>query len=182
MKQTQFITPAMKELLIPSEGISNLFPDGLARLQKGDKSFFELQTLPHVGDMVVGLDLDKYNLFKVKQTIWTRNNDIRIAQDAGDSGYPPNRLYPIYISDEILIRLGFYMDERFNKFRLRLNGFRNIDIDKSIGCSFDSIGYIKEIGYIEYLHELQAILRVYRIDQGICNGQLYPEVRLPDGE
>ena len=87
MKRTEFITPAMKELLIPSEGFCNLFPfpEGLVGLQKGDKSFFELQTFPHVGDMVAGLEEGEegFTLFKVKQIIWTRNNEIRVAQDAG---------------------------------------------------------------------------------------------------
>ena len=69
----------------------------------------------------------------------------------------------------MLIRLGFYWDQRFNKFRLRLKDFRNLDISKT---SYSAESYIKEIGYIEYIHELQAILRIYRIDRGICNGQL----------
>lgn len=34
MKRTEFITLAMKDLLIPSEGIKNLFPDGLESLKK----------------------------------------------------------------------------------------------------------------------------------------------------
>lgn len=170
MKRTQFITSAMKELLIPSEGFCNLFPNGLEGLQKVDKSFFELQTFPHVGDIVAGLDgAFAFTLFKVKQITWSRNNSIRVAQDAGDKGYPLTKLYPICISNEMLIRLGFYWDQRFNKFRLRLKDFRNLDISKT---SYSAESYIKEIGYIEYIHELQAILRIYCIDRGICNGQL----------
>lgn len=179
MKKTSFITPAMKEILIPSEGTYNLFPDGLAPLQKGDKSFFELQTFPHVGDMVAGLEEGEeggFTLLKVKQTIWTRNNDIRIAQDAGDKGYPLTKLYPICITNEILIRLGFQWDKRFNKFRLRLKDFRNIDIEKT---SYSEASYIKEIGYIKYLHELQAVLRIYHIDQGILSNRLWVDNSLP---
>lgn len=85
-------------------------------------------------------------------------------------GYPLTQLYPICISNEMLIRLGFYWDQRFNKFRLRLKDFRKLDISKT---SYSVVSYIEEIGYIEYLHELQAILRVYHIDNGIFNGQLY---------
>lgn len=168
MRQTEFITLAMKELLIPSEGFCNLFPNGLEGLRKVDKSFFELQTFPHVGDIVAGLD-GAFTLFKVRQITWARNNEIRVAQDASDKGYPLTQLYPICISNEMLIRLGFYWDQRFNKFRLRLKDFRKLDISKT---SYSAVSYIEEIGYIEYLHELQAILRVYHIDQGIFNGQL----------
>ena len=175
MKRTSFITPAMKELLIPSEGTYNLFPDGLARLQKGDKSFFGLQTFPHVGDIVAGLEGD-FTLFKVKSITWANNNEVRIAPK-GEVGYPITKLYPICISNEILIRLGFYWDNRFNKFRLRLKSFRNIDIEKA---SYTEDYYIKEIGNIKYLHELQAVLRIYNIDQGILDQKLFVDRSLPE--
>ena len=174
MKRTSFITPAMKELLIPSEGTYNLFPDGLARLQKGDKSFFGLQTFPHVGDIVAGLDGD-FTLFKVKSITWANNNEVRIAPK-GEVGYPITKLYPICITNEMLIRLGFYWDNRFNKFRLRLKSFRNIDIEKA---SYTEDYYIKEIGNIKYLHELQAVLRIYHIDQGIIDQKLLVDRSLP---
>lgn len=174
MKRTSFITSAMKELLIPSEGTYNLFQDGLAKLQKGDKSFFDLQTFPHVGDIVVGLEGD-FTLFKVKSITWANNNEVRIAQK-GEVGYPITKLYPICISNEMLIRLGFYWDKRFNKFRLRLNGFSNIDIEKG---SSSMICYIREIGPILYLHELQAVLRIYNIDNGILRNQLLVDNSLP---
>lgn len=174
MKRTSFITQAMKELLIPSEGTYNLFPDGLARLQKGDKSFFGLQTFPHVGDIVVGLGGD-FTLFKVKSITWAKNNEVRIAPK-GEVGYPITKLYPICITNEILIRLGFYWDKRFNKFRLRLKSFRNIDIEKA---SYTEDYYIKEIGNIKYLHELQAVLRIYNIDNGIFRNQIWVDNSLP---
>ena len=167
MKRTSFITQAMKELLIPSEGTYNLFPDGLAKLQKGDQSFFGLQTFPHVGDIVAGLGGD-FTLFKVKSITWANNNEVRIAPK-GEVGYPITKLYPICITNEILIRLGFYWDKRFNKFRLRLKSFRNIDIEKA---SYTEDYYIKEIGNIKYLHELQAVLRIYNIDNGILKNRL----------
>lgn len=169
MKRTSFITPAMKEILIPSEGTYNLFPDGLARLQKGDQSFFGLQTFPHVGDIVVGLGGD-FTLFKVKQITWAKNNQVSIAPK-NEVGYPITKLYPICISNEILIRLGFQWDKRFNKFRLRLKDFRN--------TSYFEACYIKEIGYIKYLHELQAVLRIYHIDQGILDQKLWVDNSLP---
>ena len=174
MKRTSFITPAMKELLIPSEGTYNLFKDGLARLQKGDKSFFDLQTFPHVGDIVVGLDGD-FTLFKVKSITWANNNEVMIAPK-GEVGYHITKLYPICISNEILLKLGFKWDEKYHKFRLRLNSFRNIDIEKG---SSSMICYIKEIGYIQYLHELQAVLRIYNIDQGIIDQKLLVDNSLP---
>ena len=174
MKRTSFITPAMKELLIPSEGTYSLFPDGLARLQKGDKSFFGLQTFPHVGDIVVGLGGD-FTLFKVKSITWAKNNEVRIAPK-GENGYPITKLYPICISNEILLSLGFKWDKRFNKFRLRLNGFHNIDIGTS---SYTKVYHIKEIGYIQYLHELQAVFRIYHIDQGILDNKLWVDNSLP---
>lgn len=173
MKKTEFITPAMKELLIPSEGTCNLFPDGLSRLQKGEESFFGLQTFPHVGDIVAGLDGD-FTLFKVKSITWANNNEVRIAPK-GEVGYPITKLYPICISNEVLFRLGFKFDERFHKFRLRLKDFRNIDMEK-----YDSeMCYIKEIGYIKYLHELQAVFRIYHIDQGILDNKLLVDRSLP---
>ena len=175
MKRTSFITPAMKELLIPSEGTYNLFPDGLARLQKGDKSFFDLQTFPHVGDIVAGLE-GNFTLFKVKSITWANNNEVKIAPN-GEVGYPITKLYPICITNEMLIRLGFYWDEKYNKFRLRLKGFCNIDIEKT---SYSMIGYIKEIGPILYLHELQEVLRIYKIDQGILDQKLFVDRRLPE--
>lgn len=174
MKRTSFITPAMKEILIPSEGTYNLFPDGLARLQKGDQSFFGLQTFPHIGDLVVGLGGD-FTLFKVKQITWAKNNQVSIAPK-NEVGYPITKLYPICITNEILIRLGFQWDKRFNKFRLRLKDFRNIDIGKT---SYSEVSYIKEIGYIKYLHELQAVLRIYHIDQGILSNRLWVDNSLP---
>lgn len=174
MKRTSFITPAMKEILIPSEGTYNLFPDGLARLQKGDQSFFGLQTFPHIGDLVVGLGGD-FTLFKVKQITWAKNNQVSIAPK-NEVGYPITKLYPICITNEILIRLGFQWDKRFNKFRLRLKDFRNIDIEKT---SYSEASYIKEIGYIKYLHELQAVLRIYHIDQGILSNRLWVDNSLP---
>lgn len=174
MKRTSFITPAMKELLIPSEGTYNLFPDGLARLQKGDQSFFGLQTFPHVGDIVVGLGGD-FTLFKVKSITWANNNEVRIAPK-GEVGYPITKLYPICISNEILLSLGFKWDKRFNKFRLRLKDFRNIDMGTS---SYTDVYYIREIGYIKYLHELQAVLRIYHIDQGILDQKLWVDRSLP---
>lgn len=174
MKRTSFITPAMKELLIPSEGTYSLFPDGLARLQKGDKSFFGLQTFPHVGDIVVGLGGD-LTLFKVKCIDWAKNNQVMIAPK-NEIGYPITKLYPICISNEILLTLGFQWDKRFNKFRLRLKDFRNIDIGKT---SYSEACYIKEIGYIKYLHELQAVLRIYHIDQGILSNKLWVDNSLP---
>lgn len=175
MKRTSFITQAMKELLIPSEGTYNLFPDGLARLQKGDKSFFDLQKFPHVGDIVVGLE-GNFTLFKVKSITWANNNEVRIAPK-GEVGYPITKLYPICISNEILLKLGFKFDEKYHKFRLRLNGFRNIDIEKG---SSSMICYIREIGPILYLHELQAVLRIYNIDQGILNKKLLVDRSLPE--
>lgn len=174
MKRTSFITPAMKEILIPSEGTYNLFPDGLARLQKGDQSFFGLQTFPHIGDIVVGLGGD-LTLFKVKCIDWAKNNKVMIAPK-NEIGYPITKLYPICISNEILLTLGFKWDKRFNKFRLRLKGFRNIDIGKT---SYSEACYIKEIGYIKYLHELQAVLRIYHIDQGILDQKLWVDRSLP---
>ena len=174
MKRTSFITPAMKELLIPSEGTYSLFPEGFARLQKGDKSFFGLQTFPHVGDIVAGLGGD-FTLFKVKSITWAKNNEVRIAPN-GENGYPITKLYPICISNEILLSLGFKWDKRFNKFRLRLNGFHNIDIGTS---SYTKVCHIKEIGYIKYLHELQAVLRIYHIDQGILDNKLWVDNSLP---
>lgn len=175
MKRTSFITPAMKELLIPSEGTYNLFPDGLERLQKGDESFFGLQTFPHVGDIVAGLEED-FTLFKVKSITWANNNEVMIAPK-GEVGYPITKLYPICISNEILLRLGFKWDERFNKFRLRLKDFRNIDIEKG---SYSRICYIREIGYIQYLHELQAVLRIYNIDNWILKNRLLVDNSLPE--
>ena len=85
------------------------------------------------------------------------------------NGYPLTKLYPVCISNEVLIRLGFKWDERFHKFRLRLNGFRNIDIEKH---ESEELCYIKEIGFIKYLHELQAVLRIYNIDKGILDNRL----------
>lgn len=174
MKRTSFITQSMKELLIPSEGTYNLFPDGLGMLQKGDKSFFGLQTFPHVGDIVVGLGGD-FTLFKVKSITWAKNNQVSIAPK-NEVGYTITKLYPICITNDILIRLGFQWDKRFNKFRLRLNDFRNIDMGKT---SYSEHYYIKEIGYIKYLHELQAVLRIYHIDQGILDQKLMVDISLP---
>lgn len=113
-------------------------------------------------------------MFKVKCITWANNNKVRIAPK-NEVGYPITKLYPICISKEILLTLGFKWDERFHKFRLRLKGFRNIDIEK-----YDSeVCYIKEIGYIKYLHELQAVLRIYHIDQGILDQKLWVDRSLP---
>lgn len=168
------IKAALNELLIPSEGTYNLFPDGLSRLQKGDQSFFDLQTFPHVGDIVVGLDGD-FTLFKVKSITWANNNVIMIAP-RGEVGYHITKIYPICISNEILLSLGFKWDNRFNKFRLRLKDFHNIDIEKT---SYSEACYIREIGYIKYLHELHAVLRIYNFDQGILDQKLVVDNSLP---
>lgn len=175
MKRTPFITQAMKELLIPSEGTYNLFPDGLAPLQMGNQSFFNLQTFPHIGDIVVGLD-SVPKLFKVKSITWANNNKVRIAPK-NEVGYPITKLYPICISDKILFKLGFKWDERFRMFRLRLKDFHNIDIEK---YNSSGIYYIKEIGYIKYLYEFQAVLRIYSIDKGILDNILWVDNILPE--
>lgn len=41
------------------------------------------------------------------------------------------------------------------------------------------ICYIREIGPILYLHELQAVLRIYNIDNGILRNQLWVDNNLP---
>ena len=162
MKRTEFITLAMKDLLVPSEGIKNLFPDGLEGLKKGKSSFFGLQTFPHIGDIVVG-SYPVPILFKV-QSIMANNKEVKIASK-NENGYPITELYPVCISNEILLKLGFKWDDRFSKFRLRLKGFRNIDIEKTHYPELEY--YIRGIGDIKYLHELQAVLRIYGIDNGI---------------
>lgn len=168
MKRTEFITFAMRDLLNPSEGIKNLFPDTLERLRlkKGKNSFFGLQTFPHIGDIVIGSDPVPI-LFKV-QSIWANNNEVKIAPK-NENGYPLTKLYPVCISNEVLLRLGFKWDEKFHKFRLRLKGFPNIDIEKH---ESEELCYIKEIGFIKYIHELQAVLRIYNIDKGILDHRL----------
>ncbi len=175
MKRVRFITLAMYELLIPSEGINNLFPDGLSGLQKNDISFFGLQAFPHVGDIVVGLDSVPI-LCKAKSIIWPNNNRVKMATK-DEKDFPITKVYPICISNEILLRLGFKWDERFRKFRLRLKSFPNIDLEKS-PCSEKY--YIKEIGNIQYLHELQAVLRIYHIDKGILDNKLWVDKNLPE--
>lgn len=167
MKRIIFITQAMYELLIPSEGINNLFPDGLSGLQKKDTSFFSLQTFPHVGDIVVGLDSVPI-LCKVKSIIWPNNNKV-IMSTKDEKDFPITKVYPICISNEILLRLGFKWDERFHKFRLRLKSFPNIDLEKA---SYSENYYMKEIGNLQYLHELQTVLRIYGIDKGILGDKL----------
>lgn len=162
MKRTEFITLAMKDLLVPSEGINNLFPDGLEGLKKGKSSFFGLQTFPHIGDIVVG-SYPVPILFKV-QSIMANNKEVKIASK-NENGYPITELYPVCITNEILLKLGFKWDDRFSKFRLRLKGFHNIDIEKT---NYPELAYyIRGIGDIKYLHELQAVLRIYGIDNGI---------------
>ena len=168
MKRVRFITQAMYELLIPSEGINNLFPNWLSGLQKNDISFFGLQAFPHVGDIVVGLDSVPI-LCKAKSIIWPNNNRVKMATK-DEKDFPITKVYPICISNEILLRLGFKWDERFRKFRLRLKSFPNIDLEKSSGSENY---YIKEIGNIQYLHELQAVLRIYHIDKGILDNKLW---------
>ena len=162
MRRTEFITLAMKDLLIPSEGIKNLFPDGLEGLKKGKRSFFGLQTFPHIGDIVVG-SYPVPILFKV-QSIIANNKEVKIASK-NENGYPITELYPVCITNEILFKLGFKWDDRFSKFRLRLKGFHNIDIEKTNYPELEY--YIRGIGDIKYLHELQAVLRIYGIDNGI---------------
>lgn len=168
MKRVRFITQAMYELLIPSEGINNLFPDGLSGLQKNDISFFSLQTFPHVGDIVVGLDSVPI-LCKAKSIIWPNNNRV-IMSTKDEKDYPLTKVYPICISDEILLRLGFKWDEKFRKFRLRLKSFPNIDLEK---FSSSENYYMKEIGNLQYLHELQTVLRIWGIDKGILDNKLW---------
>ena len=175
MNRTEFITFAMRDLINPSEGIKNLFPDTLERLRlkKGKNSFFGLQTFPHIGDIVIGSDPVPI-LFKV-QSIWANNNEVKIAPK-NENGYPITKLYPICITNEMLLKLGFYLDEKYHKFRLRLKSFRNIDIEKAY---YTEDYYIKEIGPILYLHELQAVLRIYNIDQGILDQKLFVDRSLP---
>lgn len=170
MKRTEFIKLAMRDLLIPSEGINNLFPDSLERLRlkKGKRSFFDLQTFPHIGDIVIGSDPVPIP-FKVQSITWANNDRVMIAPK-NEEGYPITKLYPVCISDEVLLRLGFKWDERFCKFRLRLRSFYNIDIEKT---NYPEPGYyIRGVDNIKYLHELQAVLRIYNIDKGILDNRL----------
>lgn len=45
--------------------------------------------------------------------------------------------------------------------------------------SYTKVYHIKEIGSIQYLHELQAVLRIYHIDQGILDQKLGVDRSLP---
>lgn len=86
-----------------------------------------------------------------------------------EKDFPITKVYPICISNEILLRLGFKWDERFRKFRLRLKSFPNIDLEKSY---YSENYYMKEIGNLQYLHELQTVLRLYGIDKSILSDKL----------
>lgn len=173
MRQVATITEAMQELLIPAihpktfqlwmgDGVIN--PKAIAI---SEPDFRDLQTFPHIGDLVVM----NQKVTKVKSIAWNSIDEIHISDDK----YDPvpvliNKVYPIPITPIILAHLGFQWDKKYKKFRLRLSRYPDLILEES----YDKDNYhVTNIGDIRYVHELQAILRALHIDKGLLDNGLH---------
>ena len=174
MKRTVFITDGMVELLIPQVPLKSFTIFRCKTPDIKEINFFTLNTFPHIGDLVMFKEPGSLTLSKVRSIEWASDNSILVSSNTSE----PERVKlmlvaPILITREILEKLGFQYDNRYDKFRLRLKSYPDIVLFKVYGAE-ENLWYVKHMLHIRFVHELQAIFRVHHIDQAISNGLLFP--------
>lgn len=174
MKRTVFITDGMVELLIPQVPIKEFTSSDCKTLDIKEINFFTLNTFPHIGDLVMFKESGSLTLNKVKSIEWASDNSILVSSNTSEPEMVKLMLVaPILITIEILEKLGFKYDNRYDKFRLKLNTCPDIVLEEGHGgYEDDKLWYVKNMLPIKYVHELQAIFRVHYIYQALCEGLL----------
>lgn len=174
MKRDVFITDGMVELLIPQVPLKEFTLADCKIPDIKEINLFTLNTFPHIGDLVMIKGIDSKTLIKVRSIEWRPNNDIRVSGNVFEpENVKINLVAPIAITENVLERLGFKYDSRWGKFRLKLNTCPDIVLEECHGgYDDDKLWYVKDMLPIKYVHELQAIFRVYYIYQALCEGLL----------
>lgn len=170
MRQTQFITEAMQELLIPALHLSHWDKESYKLPNVSKVNFKNLQSFPQIGDMVI-----IYNpkvlypkLIKVKSIQWTQDDKILISSNRFDpEEVSIDRVVPLAITPMALAKLGFKYDKKYKKFRLRLLRYPDVILEQDTLNIDEGYWYVKGMKPIRYIHELQAIFRVFHIDRGL---------------
>ena len=175
MRQTSFITDGMRELLIPQVPLKEFTLAKCRITDIKEINFFTLNTFPHIGDLVMFKEPGSLTISKVKSIEWASDNSIMVSSNTSE----PERVKlmlvaPILITREILEKLGFQYDNRYDKFRLKLKTCPDIVLEECHGgYEDDKLWYVKDMLPIKYVHELQAIFRVHHIDHGLMEGLLF---------
>ena len=174
MKRNVFITDGMVELLIPNVPLKEFTSSDCKTPDIKDINFFTLNTFPHIGDLVMFKEPGSLTLNKVKSIEWSSDNFILVSSNTSEPEMVQLRLVaPILITREILEKLGFQYDNRYDKFRLKLKTFPDIVLEECHGGYYDDkLWYVDWMKPIRFVHELQAIFRVHHIDQGLYEGLL----------
>ena len=175
MRQTRFITDGMVELLIPQVPLKSFTIFRCKTPDIKEINFFTLNTFPHIGDLVMFKEPGSLTISKVRSIEWASDNSILVSSNT----YEPERVKlmlvaPILITREILEKLGFQYDNKYDKFRLKLKTCPDIVLEECHGgYEDDKLWYVKDMLPIKYVHELQAIFRVHHIDNGLMEGLLF---------
>ena len=177
MRQTRFITDGMVELLIPQVPLKSFTIFRCKTPDIKEINFFTLNTFPHIGDLVMFKKPGSLTLSKVRSIEWASDNSILVSSNTSE----PERVKlmlvaPILITREILWKLGFQYDNKYDKFRLKLKTCPDIVL-KECYCGYDVDElwwwYVDGMKHIRFVHELQAIFRVHHIDHGLMEGLLF---------
>lgn len=181
MRQTQFITKGMRELLIPQIPLKEFTLSDCKIPDIKNINFFTLNTFPHIGDLVMIQKPDTKVLIKVRSIEWKSDNSIGVSDNSiGVSGniFEPedvkiNLVAPIAITRNVLEILGFKWDSKYGKFRLRLKSYPDIVLWEDTYGVEENWWYVDGMKSIRWVHELQAIFRIHKIDQGIGESKLF---------
>lgn len=171
MRQTYFITKGMRELLIPQIPLKEFTLPDCKIPDIKEVNFFTLNTFPHIGDLVMIQKPDTKILIKVRSIEWKSDNRIGVSGNIFEpEDVRINLVAPIAITRNVLETLGFKWDSKYGKFRLKLKSYPDIVLWHS---DYDGEDWgVDGMKPIRYVHELQAIFRVYQIDHGIGEGKL----------
>lgn len=174
MRQTSFITEGMRELLIPIMPLKEFTLSDCKIPDIKEVNFFTLNTFPHIGDLVMIQRPNSKVLIKVRSIEWKPDYSIKVSGGI----FEPERVNielvaPIAITRNILETLGFKWDSKYGKFRLRLKSYPDIVLWEDTYGVEENWWYVKDMKPIRYVHELQAIFRVHRIDKSLEEGKLF---------
>ena len=174
MRQTYFITKGMRELLIPQIPLKEFTLPDCKIPDIKEINFFTLNTFPHIGDLVMIQKPDTKILIKVRSIEWKSDNRIGVSGNIFEpEDVKINLVAPIAITRNVLEILGFKWDSKYGKFRLRLKSYPDIVLWEDTYGIEDNWWYVDGMKPIRWVHELQAIFRVYKIDHGIEEGKLF---------
>ena len=84
-----------------------------------------------------------------------------------------NLVAPIAITRDVLETLGFKFDSKYGKFRLRLKSYPDIVLKEDTYSIDENWWYVEGMKPIRWVHELQAIFRIHKMDHGIGEGKLF---------